>query len=73
MAGPAVPEPKPDLGWMATLAAFIFVAIILTGFGVATASSYDNEPKKKDDKETEKVEDGEESLEEGMGFIVELG
>lgn len=42
MAGPAVPEPKPDLGWKATVAALVFVVTILTGFGAATAVSFDD-------------------------------
>ena len=42
MAGPVEPEPKPDLGLKHTVAGLIFAGAILTGFGAATAASYDN-------------------------------
>ena len=42
MAGSATPEPKPDLGWKATVAGIVFSAAILTGFGVATATNHED-------------------------------
>lgn len=49
MAGPVEPEPKPDLGWKATVAGLVFAAAILVGFGAATAASYDGDKDKYDD------------------------
>lgn len=42
MAGTPVPEETPKLGWKATVAGFVFAAAVLTGFGVATAVSYED-------------------------------
>ncbi len=49
MAGPVEPEPKPDLGWKATVAGLVFAAAILIGFGAATAASYDGDKAHYDD------------------------
>lgn len=62
MAGSATPEPKPQLGWKATVAALVFVATILAGFGVATATNHEDNFKKKD----EPVEVDESSAEEDL-------
>ncbi len=60
MAGSAAPEPKPDLGWKATVAGFVFAATILTGFGVATATNHeDNFDKDKTEEVSEDAESGE--------------
>lgn len=63
MAGSAAPEPKPDLGWKATVAGLVFSATILTGFGVATATNHEDNFKKDKDK-TELSEDYEEGEKE---------
>ena len=42
MAGTPVPQETPKLGWKATVAGFVFAAAVLTGFGVATAVSYED-------------------------------
>jgi len=55
MAGPAIPEPKPELGMKATIAALVFALTILVGFGIATAATFEDSFENKDD--TEQVED----------------
>lgn len=42
MAGSAVPEETPKLGWKATVAGFVFAAAVLGGFSAATAVSYED-------------------------------
>gem|GEM_PF-1339553 len=42
MAGTPTPEPKPNLGWKATVAALVFSVTVLTGFGVATATNHED-------------------------------
>ena len=61
MAGSAVPEPKPDLGWKATVAGLVFSATILAGFGVAAATNHEDNFKDKD--KTEVSEDSEQGEE----------
>ena len=61
MAGTPTPEPKPNLGWKATVAGLVFSATVLTGFGVATATNHEDTFKKKDDVAEADYEDGEES------------
>lgn len=63
MAGSAVPEPKPDLGWKATVAGLVFSATILAGFGVATATNHEDNFKDKDKDKTEVSEDSEQGEE----------
>lgn len=61
MAGSPTPEPKPNLGWKATVAGLVFSATVLTGFGVATATNHEDTFKKKDDVAEADYEEGEES------------
>ena len=66
MAGTPTPEPKPNLGWKATVAGLVFSATVLTGFGVATATNHEDTFKKKDDVVEADYEEGEDShAEEG--------
>lgn len=48
MAGTPVTEEAPKLGWKATVAGFVFAAAVLSGFGVATAVSYEDKGHDKD-------------------------
>lgn len=57
MAGTPVPEETPKLGWKATVAGFIFAAAVLSGFGVATAVSYEDKGYDKDSGEHAEDED----------------
>ena len=46
MAGSPQPVPEaPKLGMKATIAGLVFVILVLTGFGAATAASYDGDSK----------------------------
>lgn len=66
MAGSATPEPKPQLGWKATVVGFVFSATVLTGFGVATATNHeDNFKKDVDPAEVEEADQELSELEEG--------
>lgn len=67
MAGSAAPEPKPDLGWKATVAGLVFSATIVAGFGVATATNFEDSFKDKDKDKTEVSEDYEEGENEEEG------
>lgn len=65
MAGSPQPVPDaPKLGMKATIVGLVFVITILTGFGVATAVSFEDSVSHDDDHGEEHGEDGEESHDE---------
>lgn len=73
MAGSAPVEEAPKLGRGATIVAFLFVALILTGFGVTTAVSHEDQVAEIIEEKSHSDEDKAEDDHSEDGAAVEAG